>query len=75
MNFNLWAYLAFVIAGLSFLWFKQDYSSTAMYLGLALVFDPFDAKVAYKLRPMWQKVWLIAHLAVTLIMFLLMFLH
>ncbi|TAE86146.1 MAG: hypothetical protein EAY81_05975 [Bacteroidetes bacterium] len=75
VNFNLWAYIAFVIAGLCFVLFKQDYSIAAMYLGLALVFDPFDVKVAYQLRPMWQKTWLVAHLAVTFTLFMLMFLH
>lgn len=38
-------------------------------LGIALAFDPFDPKVTWKQRPIWQKMWLVFHL--TLVLFLL----
>lgn len=71
-HLNRIGYAAFVIAGILFCFFKQDYSGSAMYLGLALIFDPFDTKVTFQLRPMWQKTWLMMHLIATGAMFILM---
>ncbi len=33
-------------------------------LGIALIFDPFDQKVAWNNRPSYQKIWLIVHLSI-----------
>jgi hypothetical protein len=33
---------------------------------IALVFDPFDQKVAWKDRKTWQKAWLIVHTVIAL---------
>lgn len=30
-------------------------------LGIALIFDPFDAKQPFNKRPTWQKTWLVVH--------------
>lgn len=35
-------------------------------LGIALVFDPFDQKITWAKRPLYQRVWLIVHLLVVL---------
>ena len=34
-----------------------------MFFGIALAFDPFDQAQPWKERPVWQKVWLLVHLA------------
>ena len=34
-----------------------------MFFGIALAFDPFDQAQSWKERPVWQKVWLLVHLA------------
>jgi hypothetical protein len=40
----------------------KDYGVSMSALGLALVFDPFDATVAFVERPSFQRIWLITHL-------------
>ncbi|CAN5382222.1 hypothetical protein BH09BAC3_BH09BAC3_13890 [soil metagenome] len=35
-------------------------------LGIALIFDPFDQKVTWKDRPLYQRTWLIVHLSILL---------
>lgn len=42
-----------------------DYNWAVANLGIALVFDPFDASVKWHNRPRYQKVWLLCHLALT----------
>lgn len=48
-----------------YLLFKGDYEWAVTNLGIALVFDPFDASVKWNNRPLYQRVWLICHLAFT----------
>jgi hypothetical protein len=74
-NLNWLGYAAFVLAGILFYVFKEDYSNASIYLALALVFDPFDHKVSYKLRPMWQKIWLVGHMMVAIAVFVQMMVH
>ncbi len=62
-NFNKIAYAVFVIAGIGFLFIDKNTSNTAIFLSLALVFDPFDINQKWAERPLWQKAWLIVHLA------------
>ena len=33
-------------------------------MGVALAFDPFDQEQPWGQRPMWQRTWLIIHLAI-----------
>lgn len=66
-NFNKAAYVVFVLAGLSFLFFGTDKSNAVIFIALALVFDPFDITMKWGDRPVWQRVWLIAHLALTFV--------
>jgi len=68
INLNKPAYIVFVLVGIVFLILK-DFSQAVIFWGLALVFDPFDIKLAFDKRPLYQKVWLIVHLAVTLSLF------
>ncbi len=70
-NFNKPAYLLFAITGVGFL-IANDFSQAVVFFGLALVFDPFDITVPFKKRPLYQQVWLIVHLAITIALFVLM---
>ncbi len=71
-NFNKPAYAVFVLTGLFFL-VKKDFSQATIFLGLALVFDPFDIKVAFNKRPLYQRIWLIVHFVFTLTVMMLLF--
>lgn len=70
--FNKMIYAAFTLLGLFFFIVKGSVSEGLMYIGLALVFDPFDQTVTWKQRPFYQKAWLIAHLMLALTLFALM---
>jgi hypothetical protein len=59
---NRWLHIGFVMFGLYKL-ITVQYGDAAMYLGISLAFDPFDPSVTWKLRPTWQRVWLILLLA------------
>ena len=67
-NVNKPAYIIFSIAGLCYL-IANDLSGAVIFWGLALVFDPFDTAVPFNKRPMYQKVWLFAHVAIALGLF------
>lgn len=54
-------YGAFVLLGLYYLIFRQDPGSAISNLGIALIFDPFDQRVRWNDRPMYQRVWLVVH--------------
>lgn len=60
-------YGAFVILGLYYLIFRQDAGSAISNLGIALAFDPFDQRVRWNDRPLYQRVWLIVHLVLVFV--------
>lgn len=63
IKFNRIMYGAFVL--LSFYFFLTcSYADAVSNLGLALIFDPFDQTVRWDNRPVWQRIWLIAHLMI-----------
>lgn len=64
-NFNKYGYIAFVMAGIAFL-FLKEWSNVIIFIGLALVFDPFDTKLPFPKRPLWQRLILLAHLVIVL---------
>lgn len=64
-NFNKHGYIAFVMAGIAFL-FLKEWSNVIIFIGLALVFDPFDTKLPFPKRPLWQRLILIGHVAIVL---------
>jgi len=68
-NFNKPAYIIFVLIGIFFV--KKDFSQASVYFGLALIFDPFNINMPFNKRHFYQKIWLIAHLMITL--FLIVF--
>jgi len=58
------AYGAFVLLSFYFLLVSKDLSAAVSNWGIALVFDPFDQRVKWSDRPLWQKIWLLIHLLV-----------
>jgi hypothetical protein len=55
-------YGGFVLFGLYYAIFSQNFGEAGMMLGIALAFDPFNQKQPFDERPNWQKAWLIVHL-------------
>lgn len=68
-NINKPVYWLFIAAGLSFLVFTQDISNATIFISLALAFDPFNIAQKWGDRPLWQKVWLVIHLLLSLGLF------
>ncbi len=64
-NFNKYAYLVFLLAGVYFL-IRKDISQAIIFWALAPAFDPFDAKVPFQKRPVYQQLWLWVHVSITL---------
>lgn len=63
-NLNRWGYAAFTLAGIFFSFWGSDATQGPMFMGLALIFDPYDQTVKWSERPRWIKILLIAHLGV-----------
>jgi hypothetical protein len=59
-------YAAFVVLGIYFLLFSEDFSQFVINFSIALVFDPFNPKITWKDRKKWQKAWLIVHTVIAL---------
>lgn len=70
-KFEKIAYGVFVLAGIYFL-LTKDYSNAVVFWGLAPIFEPFDAKIPFGKRPLYQRIWLIVHVMITLIGFVLL---
>jgi hypothetical protein len=68
-------YVSFVLLALGYLIWGDDLSDVAMNLGIALVFDPFDPKQPWNQRPLYQRIWLLVHLALALTAFVFMLLQ
>jgi len=64
-NINKPAYAVLLLAGIIYL-IQKDISQALIFLGLALVFDPFNVEIPFTKRPMYQQLWLFVHLSVTL---------
>jgi formate/nitrite transporter FocA (FNT family) len=61
---NRYAYILYIILVI-YLVIKGDYEWAVANMGIAMVFDPFDASVKWTDRPAYQKVWLLIHLTLT----------
>ncbi|MBK6346736.1 MAG: hypothetical protein IPN08_09940 [Bacteroidales bacterium] len=61
---NRWAYAAFVILS-AVLWITGDTSSAVINFSIAMVFDPFDQEVKWGQRPLYQRIWMIAHVCLS----------
>lgn len=62
---NRLLYGGFVLLGLYYL-ATGELTNALANLGIALIADPFDASVTWKLRPTWQRAWLVVHLLAVL---------
>ncbi len=69
-NINKPGYIVFLLAGIYFM-IRKDFSQAATFWCLALVFDPFDIKIAFKERPVYQQLWLYVHCAIALALLVL----
>ena len=67
--FYKWAYGFFVVAGLCWIIFSDDFMTGVSQLGIALIFDPFDQKIRWNNRPLYQRIWLIVHVFLVLGLF------
>jgi hypothetical protein len=65
-------YAACVCFAAYYVLFRQSYAEALPMLGIALIFDPFVSSGAWPARPMWQKAWLVLHLLVLAVFFVLM---
>jgi hypothetical protein len=63
--FNRLLYGGFVLMSIYFLVTNQ-LESTMTNLGIALIFDPFDQKVMWNNRSLYQRIWLLVHVSVVL---------
>lgn len=61
---NRMAYALYLLLVLYFA-LSGDYESAIINLGIALVFDPFNASVKWHDRPLYQRAWLLCHLILT----------
>lgn len=68
-KFYRFLYGGFVLFGLYYAVFSQNYSDSAMMLGIALAFDPFNQLQPFNERPTWQKAWLMVHLVLVFTFF------
>ncbi len=68
-NFNKYMYGFFTITSICLLFISKDWMMAVGNLGIALIFDPFDQKVTWNHRPLFQKIWLFVHVAVVLLLF------
>jgi hypothetical protein len=55
------AYGMFLLLVIYYL-FRGDVENATINMGIALIFDPFDANVKWQDRPLYQRVWLLLHL-------------
>ncbi len=62
-------YGAFVALSIYFLATGQ-LMSAASNLGIALIFDPFNQEQTWNKRPLYQKAWLIVHVAIVFGLFI-----
>jgi len=67
-TYNRFLYGAFVALGVYFLLAKKDISTAMSNFGIALIFDPFDQKVMWQNRSLYQRVWLIVHIIIVFVL-------
>ena len=63
--FNRFLYGTFVVLAIYFL-ATHRIAEAMSNLGIALIFDPFDQKVTWRNRPVYQRTWLLVHLSILL---------
>lgn len=66
---NKFLYLGFLALGIYQCLLLKDYMQAAASLGIGLAFDPFNVDQKWNERPKWQKIVLVANLALVAAMF------
>ncbi|MGZ5245948.1 MAG: hypothetical protein ACXWV5_02640 [Flavitalea sp.] len=69
IKINRYGYGAFLLLVIYFL-IRGDVENATINLGIALIFDPFDTNVSWQNRPLYQRAWLLVHVALTFAGFL-----
>lgn len=64
--FSRLLYCVMVLVAIINLVFLKSLSGATTAFALALAFDPFNPSQQWSLRPLWQKTWLIVHLALAI---------
>lgn len=67
-QFNRVMYGLFIALSIYYI-FKSEWMTAASNMGIALIFDPFDQKIKWQERPLYQRVWLIVHVSIVFIFF------
>ena len=65
-SFSKYLYIIFTFAAIVFICVK-DFTTAIIFACFGLAFDPFNQTLLFNKRPLWQRVWLIVHLVVVLI--------
>ncbi len=68
MLFNRFMYGAFVVLSLYYIFIRHDLADGMSNFGIALVFDPFDQRITWSHRPVYQRVWLVVHASIVFIL-------
>lgn len=66
---NKFLYVGFLVLGIYQAFLLKDYVQAAASFGIGLAFDPFNVDQKWEDRPKWQKIVLIANLALVAAMF------
>ncbi|WP_194774651.1 hypothetical protein [Pararhodonellum marinum] len=66
--------LMILVSLINYFWLKETSQAFVTFM-LALAFDPFDPSVKWQDRPLWQKVWLIGHLLIGVIILMMLILN
>ncbi len=66
----LFIYFGFILFSFYELFYKKEFGESAMYLGIALAFDPFPADVPWNERKKWQKIILLLQVSLVFLCFL-----
>ena len=64
-KFQKIAYAVFVLAGICFI-IRKEFGTAIIFWGLAPIFDPFNTQISLSKRPVWQQVWLMFHVVITI---------
>lgn len=67
--FYRFAYVMFILFAVYQISVSKDFIGAASSMGIALIFDPFNRKITWNDRPLWQRAWLIIHLAIVAALF------
>lgn len=68
-SFNKFLYIGFLLLGLFQALYSKDYMQSAASFGIGMAFDPFNPEQKWNVRPIWQKVVLVIHLALVAVLF------